>query len=83
MGACRRCLSSSLYLLVPLVAVLLYFQLQCWREREEFLRTKFNEEYQPDLTDCQAEIQYRKFNSGEEEVSTHLGGGRRERELID
>jgi len=49
-----------LYLAVPVSAVLLYFHLECLTEREQYLASKFNSEYQPDQTDCTAEFSFVK-----------------------
>ena len=64
-------LTSALSLLPALLAVIFYFQLECSREREERLGRKFNEEYQPEQSDCQAEIGFFKTDSGL--VSVTLG----------
>ena len=64
-------LTSLLCLLIPVLAVVFYFHLECAREREERLRNKFHPEYQPELTDCQAEIEF--FNTEAGQVSVTLG----------
>ena len=64
-------LTSALSLLLVLLAVIFYFQLECIREREGRLRRKFNAEYQPEQSDCQAEIGFFKTESGL--VSVTLG----------
>ena len=43
---------------VPLVAVLVYFHLECIKEKEETLRNKFNDEYHPEITDCKTELPF-------------------------
>ena len=62
---------ASLCILVALTAVLLHCQLECEREREERLAQKFNSEYHPDQTDCQAQIQF--FKTDSRLVSVSLG----------
>ena len=66
----RKCL-AFLGLLLPLAAVLIHFHLECLREREEFRVNKFNIHYQPDQTDCKAEIEF--FKTESKLVSVHLG----------
>ena len=58
MGCCGTLLKYFLYLAVPLTAVLVYFHLECLTEREQYLASKFNPEYRPDLTDCSAELRF-------------------------
>ena len=58
-------------LLLPLLAVVFYFQLECTREREEKLNKKFNADYHPEQTDCQGEIEFFKTDTGL--VSVTLG----------
>ena len=53
-----------LYLTVPLTALLLYFHLECLKEKEQYLASKFNPEYRPDLTDCTAELTFVKPTDG-------------------
>merc|ERR1712183_858220 len=62
---------SLLSLLLPLLAVLAYLHLECTREREEKLRSKFHPEYHPEQTDCQGEIEF--FNTETGLVSVTLG----------
>ena len=64
-------LTSLLSLLLPLLAVLFYFHLECIREREEKLKNKFHAEYLPEQTDCQGEIEFFKTETGL--VSVTLG----------
>ena len=64
-------LTSLLSLLLPLLAVLFYFHLECIKEREEKLRNKFHAEYHPEQTDCQGEIEFFKTEAGQ--VSVTLG----------
>ena len=49
-----------LYFLVPLAGVLLYFHLECTREKEEKLRNKILPVYSPDQTDCTVELPFAK-----------------------
>ena len=60
MGCCGTLLKYFLYLAVPLTALLVYFHLECLGEREQYLASKFNPEYRPDLTDCTAEMSFSK-----------------------
>ena len=48
---CGSCLRVCGYLLVPLIAILAYFHLECIKEKELLEKTKFNEQYDPDMTD--------------------------------
>ena len=50
-----------LYGAIPLAGVLLYFHLECSREREENLRNKIWPVYSPDQTDCTAELPFIKL----------------------
>jgi len=60
MGFCRSCLKFSGYAAVVLVAVLVYFHLECQREKEENLKNKTNPEFDPELTDCTVSLGYIK-----------------------
>ena len=53
-------LKYLLYGAVALAGVLLYFHLECTREREEHLRGKISAVYLPDQTDCRAELPFTK-----------------------
>ena len=64
-------LSSLLPLLFILLAVFIYFHLECMREREERLRNKFNAQYHPEQRDCEGEIEFFKTETGQ--VSVWLG----------
>jgi len=57
-GWCGIMLRCLVYVAVPLAAVLVYFHLECVREKDEAMRTKFHDEYHPDTTDCQAELPF-------------------------
>ena len=52
MGFCRSCIKISGYTAVVLVAVLVYFHLECKEEKEENMKNKTNLEFNPDMTDC-------------------------------
>ena len=58
-----------LYGAVPLAGVLLYFHLECTREREEYLRDKISPVYSPDQTDCTAELPFMKQGAQAAEMS--------------
>ena len=58
MGCFAGLLRYLLYLAVPLSAVLVFYHLECLREREEYLSNKFNPKYNPEVTDCTAELAY-------------------------
>jgi len=60
MGWCGTILRISFYTIATLCAVLLYFHLECLRDREERDRDMFNDVYIPDQTDCLAELPYVK-----------------------
>ena len=60
MGCCRDFLKILLYTTVAFVAVLVYFHIECQKEEEEKSRTKFNDEYLPDKTDCEAVLPFTK-----------------------
>ena len=60
MGCCGTLMKYFLYLAVPVTAVLLYFHLECLTEKEQYLASKFNPEYHPDLTDCSVELSFLK-----------------------
>ena len=52
MGLCGRCLQLSLYTIVGLVAILMYFHLECQKEKAENLKDKFNPDFLPGEADC-------------------------------
>ena len=52
-------------------AVLLYFHLECLKDKEERDRDMFNDVYIPDQTDCLAELPYAK--PAEKEVIQFIG----------
>ena len=58
MGCCGTFLKILLYTTVSLSVVLVYFHIECQREEEEKARTKFNDEYLPDQTDCEAVLPF-------------------------
>ena len=59
MGCCGSLAKCFLYLVVPVMTgVLLVCHLECEREREQYLSDKFQPHYQPDLTDCSAELSF-------------------------
>ena len=60
MGCCGTFLKILLYTIVAFVAVLVYFHSECQKEEEEKARTKFNDEYLPDKTDCEAVLPFTK-----------------------
>ena len=60
MVSCRSFLKYFLYGAVPLAGVLLYFHLECTRERAETLRNKFWADYSAEQTDCTAELPFIK-----------------------
>ena len=45
--------------------MLLYFHLECLRDKEERDRDMFNDVYNPDQTDCLAELPYVKPSENE------------------
>ena len=71
MAAVYRTSLGLLGLLLALTAVLIHFQQECQTEREERRASKFNDHYQPDMTDCQAEIEF--FKTESQKVSVTLG----------
>ena len=56
----KSSLKYLLYGAVALAGVLLYFHLECTREREDHLRGKISAVYSPDQTDCTAELPFTK-----------------------
>ena len=52
MGLCGRCLQLSSYTIVGLVAILMYFHLECQKEKAENLKDKFNPDFLPGEADC-------------------------------
>ena len=52
MGLCGQCLQLSLYTIVGLVAILMYFHLECQKEKAENLKDKFNPDFLPGEADC-------------------------------
>jgi len=60
MGCCRAFLKILLYSTVAFGAVLVYFHVECQKEEEEKSRTKFNDEYLPDKTNCEAVLPFTK-----------------------
>ena len=59
MGCCGSLAKCFLYFVVPVMTgVLLVCHLECEREREQYLSDKFQPHYQPDLTDCSAELSF-------------------------
>ena len=58
MVSCQSLFKYILYVAVPLAGVLLYFHLECIREREENLRSKISPVYSPDKTDCTAQLPF-------------------------
>ena len=71
MGCCTTFLKILLYTTVSLSVVLVYFHIECQKEEEEKARTKFNDEYLPDQTDCEAVL---PFTSPETELlELHIG----------
>jgi len=58
MGCCTTFLKILLYTTVSLSVVLVYFHIECEKEEEEKARTKFNDEYLPDQTDCEAVLPF-------------------------
>ena len=75
----RRLVKLLLSGLVPLVSVLVYFQLECVREKEESLRSKLSPHYRPDQTDCTAELPFLNHTVHRTELSM---GKRRERRFL-
>ena len=72
MGILTKIIKSFLYFAVPLAGVLLYFHLECVREKEEKLREKFNPDYFPDQTDCTAELPFFKQDVDRVELSVGI-----------
>jgi len=60
MGLCRSCLTFSGYATVVLASVLVFFHLECRREKEEELKNKTNPEFLPELTDCSVSLGFTK-----------------------
>ena len=58
MGWCAKLVKYLCYGAVPLAAVLVYFHLECVKEKEVTMRNKFNDEYHPELTDCTVELPF-------------------------
>ena len=50
-SCCRTCFVFCGYALVPLIAILLYFHIQCTKEKELEDQNKFNDVFDPDSTD--------------------------------
>ena len=48
---CRSCLLFLVYALVPLLAILAYFHIQCTKEKELKQQNKLNNVFDPDSTD--------------------------------
>ena len=64
MGCCATFLKILFYTTVSLSVVFLYFHIECQKEEEEKARTKFNNEYLPDETDCKAVLPFTKAEIG-------------------
>ena len=60
MGLCGRCLQLSLYTIVGLVAILVYFHLECQKEKAENLKEKTNPVFIPGETDCHVSLGFTK-----------------------
>ena len=75
MVSCRSLLRYFLYGAVPLAGVLLYFHLECTREREEYLRDKISPVYSPDQTDCTAELPF--VMQGTQAIGMAIGNSQR------
>jgi len=58
MGVCGAFLRWTGYIGIVLVAVLLYFHLECIKEREVEHRTKTNDVYEPEKTNCEVPLNY-------------------------
>ena len=58
MSCCWKLLKYWCCLTVALVAVLVYFHLECITEKEETLKNKFNDEYHPEISDCKTELPF-------------------------
>ena len=58
MGWCGKLVKYLCYGAVPLAAVLVYFHLECVKEKEVTMRNKFNDEYHPELTECTVELPF-------------------------
>ena len=50
-SCCRKCLQISCYVLVAFIAALAYFHIQCTKEKELAEQNRFNDEFDPDMTD--------------------------------
>lgn len=50
-SCCSSCFRIIGYALVPLIAMVAYFHIQCIKEQESADQTRFNEQYYPDKTD--------------------------------
>ena len=58
MGLCGNITNFVLYVTIPLAAVLVFFHLECSKEKEEAFRNKFNDEYNPEVTDCSSALSF-------------------------
>ena len=71
MEGCGTFLNILLYTSVSLSVVLLYFHIECQKEEEEKARTKFNDEYLPDQTECEAVLPF--TNPETDLLELHIG----------
>ena len=58
MGLCGKITKYLLFVTIPLAAVLVFFHLECSKEKEEAFRNKFNDVYNPEATDCSAALHF-------------------------
>ena len=58
MGLCGNMIKYLLYVTLPLAAVLVFFHLECSKEKEEAFRNKFNDKYNPEITDCSSALPF-------------------------
>ena len=63
MGLCGNITRYLLYVTIPLAAVLVFFHLECSIEKEWAFENKFNDEYNPAVTECSSAL-YRDSNFG-------------------
>ena len=71
MGCCSTVLKLLLITSLSIGSILLYLHVECQRELEEKNSDKFNDVYNPDETDCVAELPFVK--AGTESVDINLG----------
>merc|ERR1711983_5919 len=69
MGWCLSLLKVLLYTSATLGVILIYFHIECQREKEAKAMDRFNEVYKPDKTDIETKLPFLKKGTGAYELS--------------